>query len=63
MTNAQRHNTFAIFAGMTRDAIRAARNAHMAAARNAPSYGTAMQRISHARICNWELVRRANTAA
>lgn len=60
MTNAQRHNTFAIFAGMTRDAIRAARAAHMFYARNAPGASIAAQYARHARICTWELVRRAN---
>lgn len=60
MTNAQRHNTFYIFAGMTADAIRAARDAHLFYARNAPHPLSVPRYAMHARICNWELVRRTN---
>lgn len=63
MTNAERHNTFAIFAGMTCDQIRAARAAHLFYSRHAPQPSIAARYASHARICNWELIRRQRTAA
>jgi len=63
MTQAQRYNTFATFAGMTRDQIRAARAAHIFYARNAPQPSIARHYARNARLCNWELVRRASTAA
>lgn len=63
MTNAIRHNTFATFAGMTRDAIRAARAVHMAYARKAPSRTVAARYAFNARLCTWELLRRAATTA
>lgn len=59
MTQATAHNTARVFAGMAYGAVLAARNAHLIYARHAPAPGIASHYARLARICNWELVRRA----
>ncbi|CAB4140592.1 hypothetical protein UFOVP406_39 [uncultured Caudovirales phage] len=63
MNNAIRHNTFYTFAGLTRDDIRAARAAHIAYARKSPTRAIAARYVFNARLCTWELLRRAATTA
>ena len=59
MTNAELHNTAHTFSDMNDEYVRAVRTAHLRAARQAPNAALAQRRATMARICNWELVRRA----
>lgn len=59
MTNAELLNTAHTFSDMDDDHVRTIRTAHLREARQAPNASLARRRAAMARICNWELVRRA----